>query len=128
MQSFVIGWEEEGGSGYDVMRNLESSLCKCTHDWVCDGVCLVVLCLFCVHMCRESDQKCLCVLSPHRLSVFTVTHEAGRTREEVEHEEEEGRVDPSYTLLPLYTHHLRRTAANMTWGNFEGHSSEEGGT
>ena len=37
----------------------------------------------------------------------------------------EGPSPNSYFLVLLHTHQLRRTAANMVWGHFEGCNSEE---
>lgn len=82
----------------------------------------------CVRVFRNSEQVCLCVLSPHRLAILALskddsTHTQGMSAES------EGvglGTEPSYSLVPLHTHQLRRTAANMTWGYFDTQNSESG--
>jgi len=81
----------------------------------------VILCLF-----RNSDKICLCVLSPHRLEIFAVSLDNTDGSQGISSENEgvgQG-AEPSYSLVSLYTHQLRRTAANMTCGYFDAMNSE----
>ncbi len=74
-------------------------------------------------VCRNSEQVCLCVLSPHRLAIFGLTKDTEGVSA-IDNEGEGLGAERSYTLLSLHSHQLHRTASNMISGYFDTQNSE----
>ena len=79
------------------------------------------------YLCRNTEKVCLCVLSPHRLAIYAVSLDNTDGSQGISSGNQNQGVgqgaEPSYSLVSLYTHQLRRTAANMTCGHFDTQNS-----